>query len=65
LVGFSTAHDEYIELRYEGGHIYFKGKRCDGAITSSNELAIEFIKTDLDNPMIHALLLFQGTLEGN
>lgn len=59
VAGFSTAHDEYIELKYDGGNIYFKGKLCLDAI-KNNAIEVEFVKTEYNNPMVQAILLYPG-----
>ncbi|EGR27941.1 pyridine nucleotide-disulfide oxidoreductase family protein, putative [Ichthyophthirius multifiliis] len=61
-VGKYVAHDEYVEFRYKNQKIFFKNQNCNNAFIDG-KLLITFEKTDKDNPFIHGLVLFQGSLD--
>ncbi len=63
-VGRYVAHDEYLELKYSKGKIFFKNQVCNNSYIDG-KLIVTFEKTPYDNPFIHGLVLFQGTLECN
>lgn len=60
-VGKFAAHDEYIEFEFRSGEIFFKGLPCLGAL-SQKQLVFTLEKTRFDNPYIHGIVLYSGTL---
>jgi hypothetical protein len=60
-VGKYAALDEYIPFRYNAGMIFFKDNICKNAL-KDNKLSVEFEKTEYDNPFVHGIVLYEGTL---
>lgn len=62
-VGKFAAYDEYTEFEMKLDQIYHKGKLCAGAM-KGNKLVVTFEKIGIDNPMVNAIMLYSGGLEG-
>lgn len=61
-VGKTAAYDEFVEFNYDGEKVIINGKETKDAI-SNNQLKVDFIKSDKDNPKINAMLLINGSLK--
>lgn len=62
-VGKFAAYDEYTEFEMKVDQIFYKDKLCSGAL-KGNKLIVQFEKINIDNPMVNAIVLYQGGLEG-
>jgi hypothetical protein len=58
--GYWVAYDEYVEVLYSNGRVYWNGIECVGAVTAEYALEVRFVKGELDNPMVNAIMLFRG-----
>lgn len=65
--GHATAHDEYIPFTVSRGKLFFRmGSGQDGVSeVRSGRLKISFIKGQLDNPKINAIVLVKGADAAN
>eukprot|EP01017_Pseudomicrothorax_dubius_P005484 TRINITY_DN1139_c0_g1_i1.p1 TRINITY_DN1139_c0_g1~~TRINITY_DN1139_c0_g1_i1.p1 ORF type:complete len:232 (-),score=87.58 TRINITY_DN1139_c0_g1_i1:94-789(-) len=62
-VGRFSAYDEYIEFELKNGQIFFKGRGIPTAYNAAKGvLNVEFEKGKSDNPMVDAIVLYQGEL---
>ena len=64
-VGRFAAYDSYVEFEFKNNNIYVNGELCKDAYKVGNKLRVHYTKIGLDNPMIDAIVLFQGDLTGN
>lgn len=63
--GRLTALNLYFPVKIQGNDVYFNGQKChDGYSAASKSLAVSFVPLGVDNPMVSAIVLFRGTLEG-
>ncbi|EAR91684.2 Di-glucose-binding within endoplasmic reticulum protein (macronuclear) [Tetrahymena thermophila SB210] len=60
--GRFVAHDEYVEFKYQNGKIYYKNQVCNNGIVDG-KLNISFEKTQNDNPFIHGIVVYAGSLD--
>ena len=63
-VGKNNAYDEFIEFELKNKQIYVEGKQLKNAYDEDNKtIQITFVKKDIDNPKVNALLIIRGTLK--
>jgi len=63
-VGKNNAYDEFIEFELKNKKIYVEGKQLKNGYDEDNKtIKITFVKKDIDNPKVNALLLIRGTLK--
>ena len=63
-VGKNNAYDEFIEFELKNKKIYVDGKQLKNGYDEDNKtIKITFVKKDIDNPKVNALLLIRGTLK--
>ena len=63
-VGKNSAYDEFIEFELKNKQIYIEGKQLKNAYDEDNKtIQITFVKKDIDNPKVNALLIIRGTLK--
>jgi hypothetical protein len=53
----------YFPIFFSGNSVAFKGKTCSGGY-SGQSMSVSFVPIGVDNPMVNALVLVQGTLQG-
>ncbi|KFD58486.1 hypothetical protein M514_00712 [Trichuris suis] len=58
-VGRAVAHDEYVPFAVKNGNLLIGNE----LISFNGKLAVQFIKTDKDNPKVNALYVIRGTLQ--
>lgn len=61
--GRYAAYDEYIEFEYSQGNLMVKNKKLPDAV-QEHSLIVEFEKTEFDNPFVHGIVLYSGSLNG-
>jgi hypothetical protein len=59
-VGRGVAHDEIVPFQIRQNKLVVNGK----ALPFNNEIRVEFVKTDRDNPKINAIIVMKGTPDG-
>ena len=63
-VGKNSAYDEFIEFELKNKQIYVEGKQLKNAYDEDNKtIQITFVKKDIDNPKVNALLIIRGSLK--
>ena len=63
-VGKNNAYDEFIEFELKNKQIYVEGKQLKNGYDEDNKtIKITFVKKDIDNPKVNALLIIRGTLK--
>ena len=62
-VGRFAAYDSYIEFELKNNGIYIGGQYCADAY-HNGRVRVSYTKIGIDNPMVDAILLFQGDLSG-
>ena len=63
-VGKNSAYDEFIEFELKNKQIYIEGKQLKNAYDEDNKtIQITFVKKDIDNPKVNALLIIRGSLK--
>ena len=63
-VGKNSAYDEFIEFELKNKQIYIEGKQLKNAYDEDNKtIQITFVKKEIDNPKVNALLIIRGTLK--
>jgi len=60
-VGRGVAHDEIVPFQIRQNKIVVNGK----SLPFNNEIRVVFVKTDLDNPKVNAIIVMKGTPDGN
>lgn len=61
-VGKGAAYDLFVPLSLEGENVLVKGQLLDSL--RGGKLRLHFIKKELDNPKVNAIVLFKGPLQG-
>lgn len=59
-VGRGVAHDEVVAFQVRQNKLIINGK----SLPFSNEIRVDFIKTDHDNPKVNAIVILKGKPEG-
>lgn len=55
----------YFPIKLSNNDVYYKGQKCYGGYsTATKSIGVTFVSIGTDNPMVSAVILFQGTLEG-
>ena len=55
----------YFPVKLSNNDVYYKSQKCNGGYsTASKSIAVTFGSVGVDNPMVSAVILFQGTLDG-
>jgi len=62
-VGRFAAYDSYIEFELRNNNVFVKGELCKGAFIN-NKLRVFYTKIGVDNPMVDAIVLYEGGLSG-
>ena len=63
-VGKNNAYDEFIEFELKNKQIYVEGKQLKNGYDEENKtIKITFVKKEIDNPKVNAILIIRGTLK--
>ena len=63
-VGKNNAYDEFIEFELKNKQIYVEGKQLKNGYDEDNKtIKITFVKKEIDNPKVNAILIIRGTLK--
>ena len=63
-VGKNNAYDEFIEFELKNKQIYVEGKQLKNGYDEENKtIKITFVKKEIDNPKVNAILIMRGTLK--
>jgi hypothetical protein len=63
-VGKDNAYDEFIEFELKNKQIYVEGKQLKNGYDEENKtIKITFVKKEIDNPKVNAILIIRGTLK--
>jgi len=54
----------YFPIKLSNNEVFYKGQKCHDAYTTTKTIGVTFSSLGVDNPMVSAVILFQGTLEG-
>lgn len=64
--GKNRAINLYFPIKYFKNNIFYENRICDQSFNKeTGELQLEFEHINVDNPMVSAIILLKGTLEGN
>lgn len=58
-----AAHEEYIEIKVQDGEVYYKDVVIPNAL-SRGQLQLTFSKGKADNPIIQAIVVYNGPVTG-
>ena len=63
--GKHAAHNVYYPFVFDGSRILYNRKECQDAYDpSTRSLKLVFKHLGIDNPMVNAIILYEGTLKG-
>ena len=58
-----AAHQEYIEIEVKNGVVLYKGIEINGGL-KNGQLQLTFSKGKADNPIIQAIIVYNGPIAG-
>mmetsp|Transcript_38629 Transcript_38629/g.43892 ORF Transcript_38629/g.43892 Transcript_38629/m.43892 type:complete len:361 (+) Transcript_38629:32-1114(+) len=63
-VGRYAAYDKFVQLEIKDGSLFIDDKEVEDAYSSDDdELTIDFVKREHDNPKVNGIILVKGTLD--